>query len=893
MSEAFDPYYRWLGIPPKERPPNHYRLIGIELFESNRDVIDSVASRHMAYLQEITDGPHVREAQQLLNELAAARRCLLDPEKKAAYDAELKTTLSAESKPPKAAPATHRQRTEKVSPAPPPPKMSQDRPATRPASQKKPPVAGTTESTLDGRPGRATERKKEKPIPLIVGGVAAGVVVLVVAGLLLIGGGDGGDKTRETQRKTQHVASVDQTVRKPKQAETVGAQDSPDETAAKAGLDTLPLPDVRLEEPVEPEDVPVGEQPTEDPSGAAVTSDGLPGRIDSLLLWLDASDTSRVETDVDARIDKWNDKSGKDCHATVDGTDRGPELVQDVLGGRPVARFFGTQCLQIEGKSELFKTGPEYTFIFVARGQNGTLLSKGSGDSAGSFAMRDGVASLRSKGTDLNAENDDGTEFRVRTIVADQNALRWHVDGQPSGTFPATDHAIRSTSRVRIGAFQKRGKGLQEFLEGELAELLVYNRPLADDERRVIEAYLQEKWLPNGTPLLSMATTATPLPKEAGEYTDQPDPAVVDPARGMEDVKPAKNGEVVHEAAPPHEERFVVLTPAKLEASSGSKLAVLDDGVILADGASKSNEDYRITVETEIPGITALCLQAMPHDDLPGKGPGYGVAGRFSLSEFKASVRAKDESEAERRASFTKAVTDNDDAGVERLIDGDDKTSWTVRRRGERIAVALIPAEPIGGEGISVLTITILNRDNLGCFRLLATSAPNPARFLESDSALDGDQDEGFVLFVNLGGDAWKDPEGNAWAKSKDFDGATFGHEGGQSVKNEDEENPVAKTAQRGLTAFRAVVPNGTYEVRLYFAEHWTTDPKRRVFAVFVEQQPARRPQNVFLAPGLGSPYIHSVPRVIVTDGRLDVDFQPASEDASTILNGISIRHVP
>ena len=43
MAEKFDPYYRWLGIPAKEQPPNHYRLLGIELFESDPQLIDSFA----------------------------------------------------------------------------------------------------------------------------------------------------------------------------------------------------------------------------------------------------------------------------------------------------------------------------------------------------------------------------------------------------------------------------------------------------------------------------------------------------------------------------------------------------------------------------------------------------------------------------------------------------------------------------------------------------------------------------------------------------------------------------------------------------------------------------------------------------------------------------------
>ncbi len=29
----FDPYHKWLGIPPDEQPANHYRLLGLELFE--------------------------------------------------------------------------------------------------------------------------------------------------------------------------------------------------------------------------------------------------------------------------------------------------------------------------------------------------------------------------------------------------------------------------------------------------------------------------------------------------------------------------------------------------------------------------------------------------------------------------------------------------------------------------------------------------------------------------------------------------------------------------------------------------------------------------------------------------------------------------------------------
>ena len=40
----FDPYHKWLGIASKDQPPHHYRLLGIDLFESDLDVIE-IASR--------------------------------------------------------------------------------------------------------------------------------------------------------------------------------------------------------------------------------------------------------------------------------------------------------------------------------------------------------------------------------------------------------------------------------------------------------------------------------------------------------------------------------------------------------------------------------------------------------------------------------------------------------------------------------------------------------------------------------------------------------------------------------------------------------------------------------------------------------------------------------
>ena len=38
MVEQFDAYHKWLGIAPKDQPPNHYRLLGVDLFEADDDM---------------------------------------------------------------------------------------------------------------------------------------------------------------------------------------------------------------------------------------------------------------------------------------------------------------------------------------------------------------------------------------------------------------------------------------------------------------------------------------------------------------------------------------------------------------------------------------------------------------------------------------------------------------------------------------------------------------------------------------------------------------------------------------------------------------------------------------------------------------------------------------
>ena len=98
MTDQFDPYYQWLGIPQEERPINKYRLLALQLFESDEDVIANAADRQMAYIRTFQNGSHSAESQALLNELSSARVTLLNKQLKEEYDLQLRQTLGAREK---------------------------------------------------------------------------------------------------------------------------------------------------------------------------------------------------------------------------------------------------------------------------------------------------------------------------------------------------------------------------------------------------------------------------------------------------------------------------------------------------------------------------------------------------------------------------------------------------------------------------------------------------------------------------------------------------------------------------------------------------------------------------------------------------------------------------
>ncbi|MCE5276865.1 MAG: NPCBM/NEW2 domain-containing protein [Planctomycetaceae bacterium] len=106
-----DLYTLWLGIAAGPRPVDHYTLLGVKPFCQDQDAIEQAVRRRMDKLDQYAlhpDRAKRQAVQNMMNELAAARVRLVNPEQKLRYDQTLAAALGVSapaSSPAVAAPA--------------------------------------------------------------------------------------------------------------------------------------------------------------------------------------------------------------------------------------------------------------------------------------------------------------------------------------------------------------------------------------------------------------------------------------------------------------------------------------------------------------------------------------------------------------------------------------------------------------------------------------------------------------------------------------------------------------------------------------------------------------------------------------------------------------------
>jgi hypothetical protein len=258
---------------------------------------------------------------------------------------------------------------------------------------------------------------------------------------------------------------------------------------------------------------------------AAVSTSGLPSA--GLKLWLKA-DTGVGLVGATSSVSSWQDQSGSANHAAQATVSAQPTLVPGQVNGLPVLRFDGNSDW-VQFASRI--TGLRTVFWVVRQDPAATpgwryLL----GDSTGQPFSSGSAHQLWGGYTSAAVL---GGETRVNGVLV----------GGTTTNRPTSMAVISLVTSAAVPAANFARDASTGFWWGDLAELIVYDRPLGDGERMDVEAYLARKYAlyppalpaptatPNGGTLSASTTVALQSPR-GGEirYTlDGSDPTAASP----------------------------------------------------------------------------------------------------------------------------------------------------------------------------------------------------------------------------------------------------------------------------------------------------------------------------------------------------------------------------
>jgi VCBS repeat-containing protein len=238
--------------------------------------------------------------------------------------------------------------------------------------------------------------------------------------------------------------------------------------------------------------------------------------ISGQVLWLDANDTATIidgEGDNAASgalfsgaVATWRDKSASGFHVSAPTVVERPTYVTNFLNSRNVVSLDGIDDRLINSGAVI--PGNDYTMFIVFQRDTSTtrdaVLELGGGGSRNAIFLND-VGNQR-YGHYINttfyysSSTVPTSSFVLLSATQDITSAQMHIDGVSNLT--ATTLTRASTTGIYVGDDSTSG----DWLQGDIAEIIIYDRDLTSDERHDIENYLGNKWgltIFNSMPLIS------------------------------------------------------------------------------------------------------------------------------------------------------------------------------------------------------------------------------------------------------------------------------------------------------------------------------------------------------------------------------------------------------
>lgn len=216
-----------------------------------------------------------------------------------------------------------------------------------------------------------------------------------------------------------------------------------------------------------------------------------------IVLWLDAADTSTIEESGGA-VSQWNDKSGNGNNATQSSAPLKPTTNATTRNGYNVIDFDGSNSMTLPSALYTIPNGPNTVFAVSVTTLDTTaqrIINMAETNST-RFSIQYVNVSQRcffisddTAGQVITLDNIVKTNWNIFQGGREGTLMEFSANGAPELSNALANDESGIDSAV-IGSFE----GSTDFLNGSIAEIIVYDRYLSDAEKGAVERYLANKW---------------------------------------------------------------------------------------------------------------------------------------------------------------------------------------------------------------------------------------------------------------------------------------------------------------------------------------------------------------------------------------------------------------
>ena len=217
-------------------------------------------------------------------------------------------------------------------------------------------------------------------------------------------------------------------------------------------------------------------------SDASLAIRANPASLNSLKLWLDASDSSTI-THTSNAVSQWSDKSGNAYHATASSDQ--PTTGSDSINGKNVITLGSDKKI-----SSATPSSANWQDVYiVARWDGGSTFNNYNGLFTGTSNVNGDIGIIGNSGTaDLYSSN-----WFDNIYLNGSSSSTSTVLGTMSSNFIVS---VSANSSVSVGGYligNDRTNANRNWI-GVIGEVIAFGEKLSDTNRQKIEGYLAHKW---------------------------------------------------------------------------------------------------------------------------------------------------------------------------------------------------------------------------------------------------------------------------------------------------------------------------------------------------------------------------------------------------------------